>query len=139
MVWAIAMMKSLMPKTHYTTTPMITAYDQDGFVIDNMRFGGAVAVVGAEQGFGVRAVSLRGEIIGKEDLQLFCRPPIPHLVVLGVGETMTHPFYDLRGCLAELGLKGEILPTSAACRAWNLLLSEGRKVALLARPAAREL
>lgn len=132
------MMSFPMPKTHYTTAPMITAYDQDGFVIDNVRFAGAVAVVGAEEGFGVRAVTLQGETIGAEDLQLFCHAPLPHLVVLGVGETMTHPFYELRGHLAELGLKGEILPTSAACRAWNLLLSEGRKVALLARPARRE-
>ena len=131
------MMKSPMPKTHYTATPMITAYDQDGFVIDNVRFGGAVAVVGAEQGFGVRAVALQGEAIGAADLQLFCQPPLPHLIVLGVGEVMTHPFYDLRNTLGELGLSGEILPTSAACRAWNLLLSEGRKVALLARPARR--
>ena len=131
-------MKSLMPKTHYTSTPMITAYDQDGFVINHVRFAGAVAVVATEQGFGVKAGALQGEAIGKEDLQLFCQDPIPHLVVLGVGAAMTHPFYDLRNTLAELGLKGEILPTSAACRAWNLLLSEGRKVALLACPATRE-
>ncbi|NBR40358.1 MAG: hypothetical protein EBT93_13235, partial [Alphaproteobacteria bacterium] len=39
--------------------------------------------------------------------------------------------------LMNIGLKSEILPTSAACRTWNLLLSEGRKVALLAVPASR--
>ena len=38
----------------------------------------------------------------------------------------------LRRDLNAAGLPAEILTTAAACRTWNLLLSEGRKVAFAA-------
>lgn len=59
-------------------------------------------------------------------------PYRPDLLIIGVGEVMDNPFMGLRRDLNAAGLPAEILTTAAACRTWNLLLSEGRKVALAA-------
>ncbi len=127
-----------MAELHHTDTPIITDYDQQGFVVDHVRFNGAIAVLGVEQfGYAITSVNTNTEL-STDDLNMFSNlAEDPHLLVIGIGETMTHPYYDFRQKLMNIGLKGEILPTSAACRTWNLLLSEGRKVALLAVPASK--
>jgi len=127
-----------MADIHYSDTPIITEYDQQGFVVDHVRFNGAISVLGVEEfGYAITSVNANAELSADDLHRLSDLAEDPHLLVSGVGESMTHPYYDLRGKLMEIGLKGEILPTSAACRTWNLLLSEGRKVAFLAVPAAK--
>ncbi len=129
-----------MADIHNTDTPIITEYDQQGFVVDHVRFDGAIAVLGVEE-FGYAVSSIDAGInLTPDHLAMFSNlAEDPHLLVIGVGEEMTHPYYDFRQKLMNIGLKGEILPTSAACRTWNLLLSEGRKVAFLAVPAAKDI
>ncbi|HKK97220.1 MAG TPA: Mth938-like domain-containing protein, partial [Marivita sp.] len=41
---------------------------------------------------------------------------------------------DLRGALEEAGLGVEAMTSPAACRTYNVLLSEGRRVALAVLP-----
>jgi len=124
-----------MPDIHHTDTPIITEYDQQGFVVDHIRFDGAITVLGAEKyGYAITGIDTASSL-SPDDLNIFTDlAEDPHLLVIGIGEVMTHPFYDMRQKLINIGLKGEILPTSAACRTWNLLLSEGRKVAFIAVP-----
>lgn len=53
----------------------------------------------------------------------------PALLILGVGERPEHNFPDLGRALRDQNINLEVMSTPAACRTWNLLLSEGRNVA----------
>ena len=53
----------------------------------------------------------------------------PLLLVLGTGAPPNHPFSDLGHAFREHGIALEVLSTPAACRTWNVLMSEGRVAA----------
>jgi uncharacterized protein len=53
----------------------------------------------------------------------------PSLVLLGCGIRQRFPAPLLYRCLTEAGIGIEIMTTAAACRTYNILVSEGRSVA----------
>lgn len=53
----------------------------------------------------------------------------PELIILGTGQTLIFPDNQLRHHINEQGIGLEIMDTGAACRTYNLLLTEGRNVA----------
>ena len=52
----------------------------------------------------------------------------PEIVLLGTGETLRFPAPDLARTLPLAGIGLESMTTSAACRTYNILTAEGRKV-----------
>lgn len=54
------------------------------------------------------------------------------VIFVGTGAEMAHLPPGLRGALEEAGIGVEPMNTPAACRTYNVLLSEGRRVALAA-------
>ncbi len=56
------------------------------------------------------------------------------VLFIGTGKDLTHIPTDLRTRLEEVGLGVEIMNSPAACRTYNVLLSEGRRVALALIP-----
>lgn len=52
------------------------------------------------------------------------------LLVLGLGERPQSNLPQLAAALKEQGIKLEVMSTPAACRTWNVLLTEGRAVAV---------
>ncbi len=56
------------------------------------------------------------------------------VVFLGMGAEIAHPPADLRARLDAAGLGVEVMASPPACRTYNVLLSEGRRVALAALP-----
>lgn len=60
----------------------------------------------------------------------------PEIVLLGTGTTLVWPEEDLMGALAERRIGLEIMSTPAACRTFNVLVQERRRVvaALLNAP-----
>lgn len=56
------------------------------------------------------------------------------VVFIGTGTDIAHIPADLRGALEEAGLGVEAMTSPAACRTYNVLLSEGRRVALAVLP-----
>lgn len=54
----------------------------------------------------------------------------PDVVLLGTGERQVFPDPQLFAYLAGRGVGFEVMDNGAACRTYNVLLSEGRKVAL---------
>ncbi len=52
----------------------------------------------------------------------------PDLVLLGTGRRQRFPPPSLLAPLAEAGIGCEVMDTAAACRTWNILLSEGRRM-----------
>ena len=53
----------------------------------------------------------------------------PPLFILGVGGSPMAPMSDLAVSLKVLGIALELMSTAAACRTWNVLMSEGRDAA----------
>tara|TARA_R110002049_G_scaffold10127_5_gene50518 strand:- start:5253 stop:5606 length:354 start_codon:yes stop_codon:yes gene_type:complete len=56
------------------------------------------------------------------------------VLFLGTGAEMAHIPDDLREPLDAAGLGVELMSSPAACRTYNILLSEGRRVALALLP-----
>ena len=52
----------------------------------------------------------------------------PEVVLLGTGATHRFPHPRLTRALAEAGVGVEVMDTPAACRTFNVLAAEGRKV-----------
>jgi uncharacterized protein len=53
----------------------------------------------------------------------------PELVVLGTGARQRFPAGELLRPLMEAGIGVEVMDTGAACRTYNILMGEGRRVA----------
>jgi len=60
------------------------------------------------------------------------------VLLLGTGDRLVSPGPDVRRRLREAGVGVEIMTTPAACRTYNLLVAEARRVAaaVVAMPAA---
>lgn len=58
----------------------------------------------------------------------FIREAQPEIVILGTGETQRFPSPELARALASSGAGVEVMDTKAACRTYNILVAEGRKV-----------
>jgi len=67
--------------------------------------------------------------------QICQQEPVPQVLLLGVGPVFDRlPSPELRAAAKQAGVILEIMDTGAACRTWNVLLSEGRRVAALLWP-----
>ena len=52
----------------------------------------------------------------------------PELVLIGTGQTLKFPAIEHYACLIQHNIGVEIMDSAAACRTYNILLGEGRKV-----------
>ncbi len=52
----------------------------------------------------------------------------PSLIILGTGKRQIFPPLELYASILEKGIGLEIMDTAAACRTFNILMSEGRRV-----------
>jgi uncharacterized protein len=56
------------------------------------------------------------------------------VLLLGMGAEIAHAPADFRAALEEAGIGVEVMNSPAACRTYNVLLSEGRRVAAALLP-----
>lgn len=56
------------------------------------------------------------------------------VLFIGTGKTITHLPKDFRACLEAAGLGVEAMDSPAAARTYNVLLSEGRRIAAALLP-----
>lgn len=56
------------------------------------------------------------------------------VILFGTGAEIAHIDAGLRDEIEAAGLGAEVMNTPAACRTWNVLAAEGRRVALAAVP-----
>ncbi|WP_456408332.1 Mth938-like domain-containing protein [Thiolapillus sp.] len=67
------------------------------------------------------------ETLAAEDIALLASHS-PDIILLGSGERQLFPHPSLFAPLMEAGIGYEIMPTHAACRTYNILLAEDRRV-----------
>ena len=65
-----------------------------------------------------------------DDLAPIFSDPLPPLLIMGLGQAPQGLLPELQVSLSQKGISMEIMSTPAACRTWNVLLSEGRHAAL---------
>ena len=66
------------------------------------------------------------ETLTIDDLLLHFGDDFPPLFLLGIGDAPIDPMNDLAAALRHHGIALEVMSTPAACRTWNVLMSEGR-------------
>ena len=112
---------------------VIDSYGAQGFHVSGTGYGGAILVFpDATQRWDVGSL---GDVTPES-----LRPVIEHgsveILLLGCGRRMAPAPPALRHALRQAGIVLEIMDTGAACRTYNVLLAEERRVAaalLLAR------
>ncbi len=108
--------------------PSIDAFGGGGFRIDGVRHEGSVLVIDdAPQPWSATAV----EALTAADFQtVFNAPPgTVEFVLLGTGAVQALPPRAVREAVAAAGMGLEFMATDAAARTYNLLASEGRRLA----------
>ena len=106
---------------------MIEAYGNGGFTI------GGVRSVGSILGFPDRVEAwsaARFEDITLDNLSaVFRQDPAIELLLIGCGATQAMPSAALRHGLSKAGVIADFMNSGAACRTFNVLLAEDRRVA----------
>ncbi len=68
------------------------------------------------------------ETLGEQDFEFLVKLA-PEIVLLGTGANLRFPHPALSQSLASARIGLEVMNTPAACRTYNILMAEGRKVA----------
>jgi uncharacterized protein len=114
---------------------VVQAYRPGGFTISGVRHVGSVLV------FPDRVMSWEVEAPGDLSLDrlqaIRAAVPLPDILVLGLGSRFSAVLAELRAGVRVWGPVLEPMATPAACRTYNVLLAEERRVAaaLIALPA----
>lgn len=111
--------------------PLINDYGHRQIVVDGKAFHSAILVSKS----GVRETGFEGTALDltQELLQPLIQEK-PEIIVFGSGEKHQFPPMKLIADLAGLGVALEVMSTSAACRTYNVLVSEFRDVAAALLP-----
>ena len=112
---------------------IIESYGDDGFRISGERYPGPVIVW--PEGVATWAVSgIGAAAIETLDAVFAADPPI-EILLIGSGATFEMAPAALRSALGARGVSIESMDTGAACRTYNVLMAEDRRVAAALIPA----
>ena len=106
---------------------LINGYDKNGFRISGGRYDSPVLLCPRHSLCWQPPKHLGGLTLDYIVPHLGDTPP--PLFILGVGEAPKAPLFGLADSLKSFGIMLEIMSTAAACRTWNVLMSEGRDAA----------
>ena len=119
-------------KLHSTPTQQyqtVTGYEHDWIEINSVRFSHSLIVM-------PEAPPVRWPVRSFDDLQASDFDPIemqaPDLLILGTGQRQRFVTPRLIAGLIARRIGVECMDNQAACRTYNILMAEGRKVALAA-------
>ncbi len=117
-------------KLHVTTTQQyqtVTGYDDDWIEINAIRFEDSLIVLPeiAPRAWPVKSF----EALQASDLEAVAEHT-PDLLILGTGAKQRFAHPRLLNGLVTRGIGVECMDNQAACRTYNILMTEGRKVAL---------
>lgn len=111
---------------------LIGAYGESGFTIAEKRYDGAVIVL-PEQTWLLDAQNV--DALGEKHIaDIASSIPRPEIVLIGTGKQFQPMNLALKNQFRKLGISSDAMDTGAACRTFNVLLSEGRRVAAILFP-----
>ena len=103
---------------------LIHGYGGNSFRISGERYSGSVLVQPRQTA--IWKPPTKPETLTIDDLLLHFGDDFPPLFILGTGDAPMDPMNDLAAALRHHGIALEVMSTPAACRTWNVLMSEGR-------------
>jgi uncharacterized protein len=109
----------------YDDVPPFEGYGPEGFRIGGQVHRGALIV------HGTRVVGWGGT---DDAAPLVRLAGTVDVVLLGTGPRIAHAPGDLRAAVEEAGMGLEVMDSPAACRTYNVLVGEGRRVAAAVLP-----
>ena len=117
-------------KLHVTSTQQyqtVTGYDDDWIEINAIRFDYSLIVLPEIAPMAWPVTSF--EALEASDLEAIAAHS-PDLLILGTGKKQRFAHPRLMSGLLSRGIGVECMDNQAACRTYNILMTEGRKVAL---------
>jgi len=107
--------------------PPIDGFGEGGFRVAGARREGNILIIdGTTKAWDVADDP---KALTASDFNAFlARADKPDMVVLGLGATLVHPPAEVRRAFREAGVGLEALDTATACRTYNLLAGEARRV-----------
>ncbi|MGE5477926.1 MAG: Mth938-like domain-containing protein [Bacteroidales bacterium] len=106
---------------------LIIGYGDNGFTITGIRHEGSVLVLPTQTlAWTVRAMA---DLTIDSLAPIMVAEPRPAVLLLGCGKGMSVVPRDVKAALRQAGIVVEPMDTGAACRTYNVLLTEGRDVA----------
>ena len=106
---------------------LVNGYGDLGFTITGIRYEGSVLV------FPDRvlpwSVTAFADLTEESLAAVVAAEPRPDILIIGCGKSMQAVPRDLRARIRSAGIVIEAMDTGAACRTYNVLLTEDRRVA----------
>ena len=104
---------------------VITSYDAMSIEINGKKFNSSLIVAPDTLDTGWPPTSI--ESLQAEHFRNFIDLE-PEMILLGTGATLTFPAVETYAELIQLGIGVDFMDTGAACRTYNILMGEGRRV-----------
>ena len=108
--------------------PAIEAFGGGGFRLGGQRFEGSILILD-DVARPWAPTSLAEVTPADFDVVLSAGAAAAEFVLLGLGPAMAPPPRPVREALAAAGLGLEVMDTASACRLYNVLAREGRRLA----------
>ncbi len=106
---------------------LIEAYGNKGFRFSGGRHEGSVLILPAQiEAFAARSMA---EVDLKSLARIVAERENIEILLLGTGEKQQFPTLEIRKYFIEQNIALEVMDSRAACRTYNILASEDRKVA----------
>jgi uncharacterized protein len=115
-----------LPSARYPGRAPIDAYGNGGFRFAQMSHRGSVLCL--PSGIYAWPPQKLEDIDDAACAQVFAEKAVLGFVILGTGRRQIMPTAALRGAFAAAGIGLEAMDTGAACRTYNVLLAEGRRL-----------
>ena len=104
---------------------VITAYDDDSVSINGKAFRQSfiIAARQLEENWGITAI----ELLQTDHIDKVLSFK-PELIIIGTGNRLVFPAVEAYSAIIQQGIGVDFMDTGAACRTYNILMSEGRDV-----------
>ena len=104
---------------------VITAYDNNTIAINGKTFKKSLIVTTTHlhEDWGVTGI----ELLASDHIDKVLSFK-PELIIIGTGDKLIFPAVEIYSAIIEHGIGVDFMDTHAACRTYNILMSEGRDV-----------
>ncbi len=104
---------------------VITAYGEDTVSVNGKVFERSLIVANTEfsEDWGVAAID---QLADEHITQILAFKP--ELIIIGTGSKLIFPAVEIYSAIIKRGIGVDFMDTRAACRTYNILMSEGRGV-----------
>jgi uncharacterized protein len=104
---------------------VITAYDDGSVSVNGKAFSQSLIITSSQldENWDIAGI----ELLTADDVDRVLSYQ-PELIIIGTGNKLIFPAVEVYSAIIKLGIGVDFMDTRAACRTYNILMSEGRDV-----------